>query len=111
VKYAYLFFLTYLLSAACVHDTTQAPLTCSPDHPVSWSKDIKALIETKCSIPGCHTANSTTQLRLATYEQVQASQGDVRGQVFNRNMPRGTALSDKEIFLITCWIDQGARDN
>lgn len=95
----------------CVHETAQVSLTCDSNNQVSWSKSVKPLFETECAITGCHVANSSQQLRLGTYEQVQASQSDVREQVSDRKMPRVSPLSEKEIFLITCWIDQGARDN
>jgi hypothetical protein len=111
MRIPYAFLLLLIVLDGCVNDTAQVPLTCSSNNQVSWSKSVKPLFETKCAISGCHVANSSQQLGLGTYEQVRASQGDVRAQVSDKKMPRGSPLSEREIFLITCWIDQGAKDN
>lgn len=65
----------------------------------------------RCATKDCHAANSSSQLRLATYEQITASSSDVKAQVMNKSMPRGNQLTAREILLITCWIDQGMPKN
>jgi len=111
MKFLVPFFLVLFGLSSCVNDTTQAQLTCSADNPVSWSRDVKVLFETKCAITGCHPSNSSYQVSLETYEQVNANTIYIKPQVVDRIMPRGTPLTDKELFLITCWIDQGALQN
>lgn len=104
-----LFILALLFG--CANDSTQASLVCSPSSPISWSKDVEPLMLSRCATNDCHPANSSSQLRLATYEQITASSSDVNAQVTNKTMPRGSQLSAREILLITCWINQGMPKN
>lgn len=103
--------LVVFLVVSFVNDTAQQNLVCSPAAPISWSKDVKPLILSRCATGECHAATSSSQLQLGTYQQVKASSSDVHAQVANKTMPRSGSLTAREILLITCWIDQGMPEN
>ena len=100
-----------LILFGCVNDHAVLNLTCSAEHPVSWKNDVQSVITANCTISGCHETTNHSLPPLATLKNVQDLQGDVLRVVSDGSMPRGSSLSASEKFRITCWIQQGAKDN
>ncbi|SRR6056297_394718 len=81
---------------------------------LSFSSDIQQLISTNCAYSGCHVAG-TGLPRLTSYQDVkiQIENGKFEDRVLVRqNMPPNNAsgpteLSNEELFLLQCWLDQG----
>ncbi|WP_405206684.1 cytochrome c [Aquimarina sp. LLG6339-5] len=77
------------------------------DPAISFSTDIKSIIDNNCI--SCHGGNQAPDLR--TYESINNNSERVRTQVVNRTMPLGGSLSNDQIELIRCWIENGALNN
>lgn len=73
----------------------------------SYTDDIQAIIANNCL--SCHSGTQFPDLR--TYQGVSTNAGIVKTQVVNRTMPIGGALTNEEIELIRCWVDNGAPNN
>jgi len=78
---------------------------CNAD--VSFVNDIKPIVDANCI--ECHGGTRFPDLR--TYEGVSNSADRVKTQVVNRTMPQGGSLSNDQIELIRCWIENGALNN
>ena len=77
---------------------------------VSYSNDIKKIIDKSCNSSGCHASQSPI---LVNYAQVKAQvdNGKIKKEVItNQTMPQGSSLTSNELGLIQCWIDNGAQE-
>ncbi len=81
--------------------------------PVSLSADILPLLQNNCALSGCHTGG--TGLPNFTEKQTVLTYADeIRRRTREGSMPppnSGVSLTREEINLITCWVDQGKKDN
>lgn len=77
---------------------------------VSWSGNVKTIIATACSKSGCHVSG-TGRADLTTFEKVKQYASEIRSRVINRSMPFDGRLSDDQIQLIACWVEDGALEN
>lgn len=78
---------------------------CDPN--TSFVNQIKPIIDNNCI--SCHNGNQFPDLR--TYSGVSNNAEIVKEQVVNRTMPIGGSLTNEEIDLITCWIENGSLNN
>lgn len=106
--------LLLLLDLSCVsHDFPS--YTCTGD-PVSYDSDVHAIVMNKCAVEGCHGSdpNLPDWTDFTTFQN-EARSGDVKEYVINRIMPPAESpegpLSQEQVALIACWVDQGAEDN
>ncbi len=77
------------------------------DSNISFADNVKPIIDSRCV--SCHNGNQSPDLR--TYEGVSNNAQRVRSQVVSRRMPLNGSLSDDQIELIRCWIENGALNN
>ncbi|WP_166964567.1 hypothetical protein [Yeosuana marina] len=68
---------------------------------------IKPIIDNNCV--SCHNGSQFPDLR--TYQGVSVNSEIVKEQVINRTMPIGGVLSNEEINLIKCWVENGSLNN
>lgn len=106
-----------LVFVACEKDDDDvlASFDCTNINP-TYTNDIKAILDARCATSGCH--NSSTQaggINLGSYMAAENESSNARflGAINQLSayepMPRGgTKLSDNEIELLTCWVDQGS---
>ncbi len=85
---------------------------------VTWYRDVKPVIDTKCT--GCHQEGGIAPFPLTTAAQVQGLRGAILHAVCERSMPPWPAhrdcnqyhhdrsLSDEQIALIRDWVRAGA---
>ncbi len=106
--------LLFVLDQSCVsHDF---PTVTCPPNPVSYAADIHPIITTKCAINDCHGSdpNIPNWADFPTFQD-GARFGNVRNYVLNRIMPPSSStegpLTQEQVSLIVCWVDQGAEDN
>ncbi len=86
-------------------------LDCGVDE-VSYLADVKPIIEANCLInnPNCHGMNSLLP-DWSNFNTVKSRANSIRTRTGNRSMPPSGGLSDDQIKLIACWVQQGAKDN
>lgn len=75
----------------------------------SWSNDILPIVQTSCAKSGCHDGASRPDLRL--YANAKKYSAQMKSETKNKNMPREGSLTQTQIDLIGCWVDDGALDN
>ena len=91
-------------------DPVQEP----PCHP-TYTSDIKAIVNAKCAISGCHNGNSGI-VGFTSYTPLKerADNGRIKSYVFElKIMPPASAaqLTEDEKKLLQCWLDNGAPEN
>ncbi len=76
---------------------------------VSLSSDIMPIMTNDCAITGCH--NGSISPRLTTNAEIISNAGRIKSETQSGSMPRDRTLTQAEIDLIACWVDDGALDN
>ncbi len=77
---------------------------------VSWQNDILPIMTSSCAVTGCHNGvNLPRDWRV--YSQVKTFASTIRTRTRDRSMPAEGTLTDEQIALISCWIDDGAPQN
>jgi hypothetical protein len=105
-------FVIFLLGESCVsHDF---PMYTCPDDNVSYSADVRTIVDTKCTISPCHGHNPDLP-NWDDFKTFQDHSAEVKRRVIDRIMPPpdtpAEPLSQEEINTIACWIDAGAENN
>lgn len=75
----------------------------------SFANDISPIISTNCAISGCHKGGGLTDFSIV--KNIQTSATAIKAQTSSRSMPIGKTLTDDQINVIACWVNDGARDN
>jgi uncharacterized membrane protein len=115
----YAFISLLLLITSCANHEYEAPYSC-PETPVSYQDDVHSIIVNKCATTGCHNGDGNPNgpgidrnwLEFAKL-QTEAQDGKVKEYVVNHIMPPSDEpqLTNEEISIIACWVDQGAPNN
>ncbi len=77
----------------------------------SYQADVQPIIMTSCVVFGCHDGSVSNLPNFSNFSEVQANAGEIKSRTQSRNMPRTGSLTQAQIDLIACWVDDGARDN
>jgi hypothetical protein len=77
---------------------------------VSLSSDIEPIVQSNCAIPNCHVSGGRSP-NLSRKTSILDNASSIRSEVISGSMPRGRTLSQSQIDLIRCWVDNGAKDN
>ncbi len=76
----------------------------------SWINDIKPIMDKDCAISGCHNGTSrATDFR--NYNSAKSFAASIKSKTQDRSMPFDGALTQNQINLIACWVDDGALEN
>lgn len=75
----------------------------------SWSTEIKPLIQTYCALSGCHNGLSRPDLRL--YSKAKFYAAEIKLFTQDKSMPFDGNLTQNQIEVIACWVDDGALEN
>jgi len=81
---------------------------------VSFSADIKPIIDGSCATIGCHVQGGTGIGLLENYRQIKAKidDGTFENRVITQlDMPPSAPLSDCQIMHIKQWVAEGALNN
>jgi uncharacterized membrane protein len=81
---------------------------------VSFAASIQPIIGTNCAISGCHDGNRGDIPDWSVKSNVIANASKIKKQTSAKTMPpssAGRSLTDEQIALIACWVDDGAPDN
>jgi hypothetical protein len=83
---------------------------------VTYTKDVKPIMITKCATPNCHVPGGSNPTDLDTYAGVKAivDNGRFKKRMIDGNpsfMPTSGKLSGSVLGNIQCWLDNGAPNN
>lgn len=109
-----------LLATACYKNNLED--LASPDGcdvtDITYSKDVRPIVNIFCGIGGCHNAATVETFPLVTYEQLKAEvDNGLLLKSINHSpgavaMPKNTSkLADCYIRKITAWVNAGALNN
>jgi hypothetical protein len=106
--------LVFLLLTAisCVyHDldptTTEVPLVACDT--ISWSQDVLPLITETCGTKGCHDGKARLDWR--DYGTITKFAESTKTTTQDLSMPPDSRLTQKQIQIIVCWVDNGTPNN
>jgi hypothetical protein len=103
-----------LVTISCADNDVEEEIeneTCATE--VSYQANVKTIIETRCATAGCHNGSLGASRDWSNFStlQAKAQTGAIKGRVVAGTMPPSGSLSADEINAISCWADQGAKDN
>lgn len=73
----------------------------------SWANEIKPIMEKSCAITGCHNGVSRAN-DFREYTSAKSHAKSIKSKTQDRSMPFDGTLTQNEIDLIACWVDDGA---
>lgn len=76
----------------------------------SWENDILPIMEKNCAISGCHNGVSRSN-NFREYASTKTHAKAIKTKTQDRSMPFDGALTQNQIDLIACWVDDGAPKN
>jgi hypothetical protein len=76
---------------------------------VSWTNEIKPIMESSCALSGCHNGSSRPDLR--KFENAKFYAKSIKSKTQDGSMPREGTLTQQQIDIIACWVDDGALQN
>jgi hypothetical protein len=77
---------------------------------VSWQNDILPIMTSSCAVTGCHNGVHLPR-DWRVYTQVKQFASTIRKRTQDRSMPAEGILTEDQIAMIACWIDDGAVQN
>jgi hypothetical protein len=75
----------------------------------SWSNHILPLMITYCALDGCHDGGDKPDLSI--YSNAKFYANLIKTKTIDRSMPFEDTLTQEQIDIISCWVDDGALDN
>lgn len=79
---------------------------------VSLSGDIMPLLQAQCTFSGCHNGDNGADRNWLQKEDILAKAENIKSRTQSGSMPRSPGvLTQDQIDLIACWVDDGAKDN
>lgn len=78
----------------------------------SYINQIQPILATSCNLPSCHGAGTGAR-DWTNFQNLKTNANNVKTRTGNRSMPinPGPALTQSQIDLIACWVDDGAANN
>lgn len=79
---------------------------------ISLSGDIMPLLQAQCTFSGCHNGDNGASRDWTQKSNVIAMANNIKTRTQNGSMPRNPGvLTQDELDIIACWVDDGAKDN
>lgn len=78
---------------------------------ISYKNEVKTILDTNCNVKGCHNGDLGAGRDWRTYATTKSNAGSIKSRTIDKSMPPGTPLTQKQIDQITCWVDDGAKEN
>jgi len=76
---------------------------------ISYTTSIAPIITENCAVTGCHNGSQFPDFR--QFANIQANAAQIKTLTGNRTMPAEGSLTQAEIDMIACWVDDGAIAN
>ncbi len=87
-------------------------VTVEPTGEVSFLQVIAPILESNCTLPTCHVPEpGTARQDLTDFTIVQQLAPEIKRRTQNGEMPKEGSITQAEIDLIACWVDNGAPNN
>ena len=77
----------------------------------SYAADVQPIIANSCNVLGCHDGSNSSLPNYNNLGEVQAGASMIKSRTQSGNMPKTGSLTQEQIDLIACWVDDGALDN
>ena len=77
---------------------------------VSFANEINPILQAKCQSSNCHGSGSING-DWTKFAAVVSKATLIKNRTADRSMPRGGTLTDAQIALIACWVNDGALNN
>jgi len=78
---------------------------------ISWTGNIKAIIDANCAVSGCHVSGGQSP-NFSSFANVQKNASEIKARTASRSMPPdGRSITQEQINLISCWVTDGAVNN
>jgi len=117
----FLIALLFIFVQSCV-DHTLPPageFSCSTFKEVSFDIDVQPIINSSCAIVGdggCHNGGNGPSLDWRVFNNFQSRANAVKDRVTRTpgtagHMPKVGSITDDQVRLLVCWVEQGAQDN
>lgn len=87
----------------------QAHQTVQVTSGISFSASIEPIISNNCAINDCHNGNQVPDFR--QFSNVRQNAAKIKELTGDRTMPKEGSLTQEQIDLIGCWVDDGAMQN
>lgn len=75
----------------------------------SWENEILPIVKSSCALSKCHDGIFQPDLRI--YEKAKFYASDMKKFTQDRSMPFDGSITQSQIDLIACWVDDGALQN
>lgn len=113
IKQIALFFCLLFFVVACKKDKASV-FTCTDE--VSFSQEVKPLIDLNCSTSGCHDASAAGGYEFKDHASISTASDRIISAINHDSgtspMPVGAAkLPDSLIKIVVCWSSAGKLDN
>ena len=76
---------------------------------ISFSASIEPIIENNCAINDCHNGSQFPDFRV--FKNIHDNAANIKALTADRTMPQDGTLTQAQINMIACWVDDGAPDN
>jgi hypothetical protein len=76
---------------------------------ISFDTSIAPIIENSCAINDCHNGSQFPDFRV--FKNIHDNAAQIKALTGGRSMPQEGTLTQAEINMIACWVDDGALDN
>ncbi|CAL2077481.1 hypothetical protein [Tenacibaculum sp. 190524A02b] len=89
---------------------SEVPVTPPPAEEITYTKNVKVIVDNSCATSGCHAATSPAAgLALTTFQQVKnaAENGNFHARIDNNTMPPSAPLASDKKSIIDKWKTDG----
>ena len=77
----------------------------------TYTTHVQPIIVNSCAIIGCHDGSNSSLPNYNNFSEVQAGASMIKSRTQSGNMPKTGSLTQNQIDLIACWVDDGALNN
>lgn len=76
---------------------------------ISFAASIRPIIENSCAISDCHNGSQYPDFRV--FKNIHDNAAQIKALTADRTMPQDGSITQTEINMIACWVDDGAPGN
>jgi hypothetical protein len=76
---------------------------------IGYAASIAPIIQNNCAVSGCHSGTQAPDFRV--FKNIQDNAAQIKVLTGNKTMPQNGTLSQSQIDMIACWVDDGAPAN